>query len=58
MFDIEDMFFQGYLFGSTVDYLTTEPDQVFFVYLLLCSAWLLPNILIFSSHIIVIAIYR
>ena len=50
---------QGYLYSSSIDYLTRDdPASTAYCWLLLLLAWGLPNILILASHILIIAIYR
>ena len=50
---------QGYLYSSSIDYLTRDdPASTAYCWLLLLLAWGLPNILILASHILIIAVYR
>ena len=50
---------QGYLYSSSIDYLTRDDAaSTAYCWLLLLLAWGLPNILILASHIIIVTIYR
>ena len=49
---------QGYLYSSTVDYLTTLQPSLSYTWLLVTIGWLLPNIIIIISHATVVIEYR
>ena len=49
---------QGYLYSSTVDYLTTLQPDLSYTWLLMLLGWLLPNVLIIMSHATVVWVYR
>ena len=50
---------QGYLYSSSIDYLTRDDAaSTAYCWLLLLLAWGLPNILILASHILIVTIYR
>ena len=52
------LFIQGYLLSSSVDFLATDTTSLSFVWLLMCVCYIIPNIVIFLSHIVVIVAYR
>ena len=49
---------KGYLYSSTVDYLTTLQPSLCYTWLLMTIGWLLPNIIIIISHATVVIEYR
>ena len=49
---------QGYLFSSTVDFLSLDLSSLTYTWLLMCLGWIFPNIFIISSHIFVCLVYR
>jgi hypothetical protein len=49
---------QGYLYSSSIDYLTTLQPGLSYTWLLMTIGWLLPTILIILSHATVVATYR
>ena len=52
-------YIQGYLYSSSIDYLTRDDAaSTAYCWLLLLLAWGLPNILILASHILIVTIYR
>ena len=52
------MYVQGYLLSSTVDFLAVDSWSLSYIWLLMVVGWFLPNLLILSSHVIVILTYR
>ena len=50
--------FQGYLLSSSIDFLAMDSRSLSFTWFLMLVGWILPNILILSSHVIVITSYR
>ena len=50
--------YEGYLYSSTVDYLTTLQPSLCYTWLLMTIGWLLPNIIIIISHATVVIEYR
>ena len=52
------IYLQGYLYSSSIDYLTTLQPGLSYTWLLMAIGWLLPNMLIIMSHATVIATYR
>ena len=51
-------YFQGYLYSSTVDYLSTSQPALSYTWLLMAVGWLLPNIIILMAHGSLIVNYR
>lgn len=49
---------QGYLFSSTVDFLSLDLSSLTYTWLLMCLGWIFPNIFIIFSHIFVCLVYR
>ena len=52
------LFTQGYLLSSTVDFLAEDPASLSFIWLLMVVSYIIPNIIIFISHSVVIIAYR
>ena len=50
--------YEGYLYSSTVDYLSTAQPSLSYTWLLMTIGWLLPNIIIIISHATVVIEYR
>ena len=50
--------YEGYLYSSTVDYMTTLQPALSYIWLLMAIGWILPNVLIVMSHATVIWVYR
>ena len=55
---MKSMYVQGYLLSSTVDFLAVDSWSLSYIWLLMVVGWFLPNLLILSSHVIVILTYR
>ena len=49
---------QGYLYTSTVDYLTQDPAHISYIWILMVSGWMLPNIVMVTFHAMVIIAFR
>ena len=49
---------QGYLYTSTVDYLTQDPAHISFIWILMVTGWMLPNIVMVTFHAMVIIAFR
>ena len=50
--------YEGYLYSSTVDFLSTSQTDLVYTWVLLVIGYLLPNLLILLSHLAIIIIYR
>ena len=50
--------YEGYLYSSTVDFLAEDPLSLSYTWTLMLSGFIIPNILIISSHIFVCSLYR
>ena len=50
--------YQGYLYTSTVDYLTQDPAHISYIWILMVSGWMLPNIVMVTFHAMVIIAFR
>ena len=50
--------YQGYLYSSTIDYLTTLKPALSYTWLLMAIGWILPMMLIILSHATVVWVYR
>ena len=49
---------QGYLYSSSIDYLAVDQSSVSYTWTLLVVGWLTPNVIILSSHALVICLYK
>ena len=50
--------YEGYLYSSTVDYLSTSLTDLSYTWMLMTMGWVLPNLLIMVSHASTVTIYR
>ena len=50
--------YEGYLYSSTVDFLSTSQTDLAYTWTLLVIGYVVPNLLILLSHLAIIIIYR
>ena len=51
-------FFQGYIYTSTVDYLSHDKTDRLFIWILMVTGWILPNIAMIFFHFLVVTTFR